>query len=86
MGALGEALEAYMMSMDKKQAMMVPLEALPTYVKAAEEAKAAAEAAYNIAAQHNETPTQSAALLKAETAWLEAKEHCKLANALLADA
>jgi hypothetical protein len=77
MGALDYAFAAYTMSMEKKQAMMVPLEALPEYVEAAEKAKAAAIAAHAIASQHTETPLQVAALQKAEAALIEAKEHCK---------
>ena len=86
MSALDEANTAYMMSMEKKQDLMVPLDALPQYVEAAEQAKAAAIAAHAIASQHTETPLQVAALEKAEAALIEAKEHCKKANELLADA
>jgi hypothetical protein len=77
MGALDYAFAAYTMSMEKKQAMMVPLEALPEYVEAAEKAKAAAIAAHATASQHTETPLQITALQKAEAALIEAKEHCK---------
>jgi hypothetical protein len=56
------AKEAYEMAVKKKQHMMEPLESLPMYVQDAEDAKADAEAAHAIAAQHTDTQAQRDAL------------------------
>jgi multidrug resistance efflux pump len=84
--SLAAAEASYKNATDVKQAMMGPLEVLPMYVQAAEDAKKAAEVAYNIAAQHDDTDAQLEAAEKAKAAWEAAKEHCNNATNLLHNA
>lgn len=84
--AVKAAEEKYGEAKAHKEELMQSLESLPMYVQAAEEAKYKAEAAYNIAAQHDDTPEQIAAEVRARDAYIAAKEHCAQAKDLLHDA
>lgn len=75
--AKASAEGAYEMTMEMKSMIGESLEVLPMYVQNAEEAKEAAKAAYNIANQHKDTDTQIDALMKAESAYASASEHCQ---------
>jgi hypothetical protein len=56
------------------------------YAQAAEDAKYKAKTAYDIAIQHDDTPEQIAAEIRARDAYIAAKEHCAKAKELLHEA
>ena len=80
------AEDALAKTVELKEALMAAKDTLPMYIQAAEEAKAKAEAAYDVAKTHTATPTQRAAEEKARNAWEAAKDHCAHAKDLLASA